>query len=133
MTDTRILIVDDAPEIRRLIEAVINAHDLGWRVIGHARNGQEGVELAGVEQPDLVLLDLSMPVMDGIEALPLLHQAAPKAIIVILSGFPTTVARDSAVQAGANGYIEKSDLLDTLIPQLESLTAALRATRADAT
>lgn len=126
MTDVRVLVVDDAPDIRRLVEDVINLRNHGWRVVAHARDGLEGVDRAASEQPDLVLLDVSMPVMDGIEALPLMRQAAPQAIVVILTGFPSSAVRASAVEAGAHGYVEKDDLVSGLVPQLEAIVARIR-------
>lgn len=126
MTDTRFLIVDDAPEIRRLVEEVIKLRDQGWRVVADARDGREGVEQARAAQPDIVLLDISMPVMDGLEALPLVREAAPTAIVVILTGFPSTAARDIAIEAGAHGFMEKDELVDKLVPQLEAIISALR-------
>lgn len=127
MTSVRILVVDDAPEIRRLIEEVIKLNGHGWEVVADASNGREGVEQARTVQPDVVLLDVSMPVMDGLEALPLMRQVAPRAAIVILTGFPSTAARDSAMQAGAHAYLEKDELLHTLVPQLEGVVSTLRA------
>jgi YesN/AraC family two-component response regulator len=132
MTETRVLIVDDAPEIRRIIELLINMRD-GWRVVAEARNGEEGVELAGVEQPDVVLLDISMPVMDGLEALPLIRKAAPQALVIMCSGFPSSAVCDSAIEAGAHGYIEKDSLVHTLMPQLVSIVTTLRHGAASAT
>lgn len=126
MTETRFLVVDDAPEIRRLVSEVIRLRNQGWRVVGDASNGREGIEQARTEQPDIVLLDISMPVMDGLEALPLVREAAPTAIVVILTGFPSSAARDSAMEAGAHGFMEKDELVEQLVPRLEGLLAALR-------
>lgn len=120
----RVLVVDDAPDVRRLVEVLINERD-GWRVVASARNGEEGVEQARAAQPDLVLLDISMPVMDGLEALPQVRDAAPKAIVVMLTGFPSRAALQSARDAGADGFLEKSDLVDRLLPDLEAIVAQL--------
>lgn len=133
MTATGVLVVDDAPEIRRIVEILINMHDDGWRVVAQAGNGAEGVDRARAEQPDVVLLDISMPVMDGLEALPLIREAAPSALVIMCSGFPGSAARDSAIEAGAHGYIEKDSLVDTLMPQLVSIVATLRQRAGGAT
>lgn len=126
MTGVRVLVVDDATEIRRLLRAVIDLHDRGWRVIADAPDGQQGVEAARDSQPDLVLLDIAMPVMDGLEALPLVRSVAPDAIVVVLTGYPTEAARASALEAGAHGFLEKEEIAKTLIPRLEQIIAALR-------
>ena len=123
LTDVRILVVDDSPEIRRLIEVLIDRRGGGWQVVGHASDGEEGIELARAEQPDLVLLDISMPAMDGIEALPLVHRAAPDALVVMLTGFPHEAVRDRVTAAGADGLLDKDDLFRGLVPELEAILA----------
>jgi CheY-like chemotaxis protein len=123
----RVLIVDDAPDVRAVVQGVIDLHDRGWEVVAKAKDGLEGVETAGRVQPDLVLLDLSMPVMDGMEALPKVRAAAPGAVVVILTGYPGASAREAAFAAGADGYVEKAELVRTLIPQLQAVLAALPA------
>lgn len=125
MTDLRILVVDDAPEFRRLIGVLIDRHGHGWTVVAQAADGREGVEQARAAQPDLVLLDISMPVMDGIEALPLIRQAAPAAVVVILTGYPDATVRGLVASAGAHGFLEKDDLFRSLVPHLESILAAV--------
>lgn len=116
-----VLVVDDSDDLRDLISMVIARHPGGWRVVGTAAQGQQAVEMAREHQPDLVLLDIAMPVMDGMEALPLIRQAAPDATVVMLSGFPFATAGPGALDAGAHGYLEKSDLVRSLIPRLEEI------------
>ena len=70
-----------------------------------------------------------MPVMDGLEALPLIKSAAPGAAVVVLSGFPSHTARAAAIAAGAKDYLEKNALVPTLIPQLRQLLPGIEATR----
>ena len=117
----RVLLVDDAADVRRLIAALIAVHDQGWSVVGEAANGREAIENAPPTDPDLVLLDLSMPVMDGLEALPHLRRAVPGAAVVVLSGFPSDAAQRAALAAGAHGYLEKDALVDNLIPRLQAI------------
>jgi CheY-like chemotaxis protein len=117
----RLLVVDDARYIRRLIGEIVARRGKGWTVVGEAVDGQEAIEKAGLLQPDLILLDLSMPVMDGVQALPALRRTAPDAAVVVLTGFPGEAAEEVAVAAGAHGYVEKSTLVTTMIPRLEAI------------
>ena len=71
-----VMVVDDSDDLRDLISMVIRRHPEGWRVVATATEGREAVDEARANQPDLVLLDIAMPVMDGMEALPLIRQAA---------------------------------------------------------
>lgn len=125
-TGLRILVVDDSPDIRGLIEIVIRRHGAGWQVVGTAESGERAVEQAREAQPDLVLLDISMPGMSGLEALPLVREAAPGAVLVMLSGFGNAEARDRAEAAGAQGYLVKDNLVRTLVPRIEAVLAARR-------
>ncbi|WP_051706686.1 response regulator transcription factor [Nocardioides aequoreus] len=119
-----VLVVDDSDDLRDLISMVIARHPGGWQVVGTATEGRQAVDVAREQQPDLVLLDIAMPVMDGMEALPLIREAAPEATVVMLSGFPFETAGPGALQAGAHGYLEKSDLVRSLIPRLEEILQA---------
>ncbi len=79
----------------------------GFEVVGEAANGKEAVELARRTQPDVMLLDIAMPVMDGLEALPHITEVAPSTRVVILTGFSSSTIRARALAAGAVGYLEK--------------------------
>ena len=116
-----IMVVDDSEDLRELLSMVIERHPAGWQVVATAAEGQQGVEEARSSQPDLVLLDIAMPVMDGMQALPLIKEAAPRAVVVMLSGYPFSTAGQGALNAGAHGYLEKSDLVRGLIPRLERI------------
>ena len=116
-----VMVVDDSDDLRDLISMVIRRHPDGWRVVATATEGREAVDEARANQPDLVLLDIAMPVMDGMEALPLIREAAPEALVVMLSGYPFETAGPGAIDAGAHGYLEKSDLVKSLIPRLEQI------------
>jgi CheY-like chemotaxis protein len=122
MSDVNVLVVDDSPDLRELISMVIERHrSSGWHVVATAAEGRQAVAEARDTQPDLVLLDIAMPVMDGMEALPLIRQAAPDATVVMLSGYPFATAGQGALDAGAHGYLEKSDLVRSLIPRLQQI------------
>ena len=119
-----VLVVDDSADIRDLLSIVLTGKSVGWRVVGEAGNGEEAVARAKETQPALVLLDIAMPVMDGMQALPLILEVAPDATIVLLSGFSYATAAEAARKAGAHGYVEKQDLVLTLVPRLRSIRAS---------
>ncbi len=118
-----VMIVDDSEDLRELLSMVIARHPEGWNVVATAAEGRQAVAEARDNQPDLVLLDIAMPVMDGMQALPLIREAAPEAVVVMLSGYPFSTAGQGALNAGAHGYLEKSDLVRGLIPRLERIIA----------
>ena len=111
-----VLLVDDTPTLRRLMRMALDG--TGFDVVGEAGDGQAAVELAAQLEPDLVLLDLAMPVMDGLEALPLLRAVLPRVRIVILSGFDRRAMESQVMDAGADAYLQKGQppavMLDTL-------------------
>ena len=119
--NVRVLVVDDSTDLRRLVTAIITAHDQGWNVAGQAADGQQALQAAQHLHPDLILLDLSMPVMDGLEALPRLRESVPDATVVVLTGFAGDAAQDAALAAGAHGYLEKDAMVATLIPRLQTI------------
>ena len=115
----RVLIADDVSDLRMLLRITLERSD-GFDVVAEARDGLEAVEQARVHQPDLVILDLSMPNLDGLEALPLIRQAAPDARVVVLSGFDADRMASAAMAAGAVAYLEKGDIL-SVADQLERI------------
>ena len=122
MSDTlSVLIVDDSADLRELITMVLQKRAPTWRVVGTAPEGEQAVAVAREKQPDLVLLDIAMPVMDGMQALPLIRQAAPDAVVVMLSGYPSATVSPGVLRAGAHGYLEKTDLVRGLVPRLEDI------------
>src|SRR5919198_6622154 len=103
----RILIVDDHPLTREALSSLLRAH--GFDVVGVASDGAEAVEEVGRLQPDLVLLDLSMPGVDGLTALPRLREAAPGCEVVVLTASGTESNLLAAIRGGAAGYLLKSE------------------------
>ncbi|MEO7350904.1 MAG: response regulator [Marmoricola sp.] len=124
-----VLVVDDSADLRDLISMVIERHSGDWKVVATAAEGQDAVVQARTSQPDLVLLDIAMPVMDGMQALPLIRQACPNAVVVMLSGYPFATAGQGALNAGAHGYLEKSDLVKGLVPRLQQILDTTLADR----
>jgi DNA-binding NarL/FixJ family response regulator len=102
----KVLIVDDSRDLRDLLGIRVETWG-GYEVVGLAADGEEAVDLARSSQPDLVLLDLAMPRMDGLQALPLILEAAPGVRVVVLSGFDKDTMAERALEAGAHRYVEK--------------------------
>lgn len=110
----RILIVDDHTVVRDGLNALLSAES-GMKVVGEAANGLEAVKLAGETQPDVVLLDLVMPSMDGVQAAREIKKVYPAARILVLTSFAENHMVFSAIKAGASGYIMKDTSSDDLI------------------
>jgi len=106
MTDS-VLIVDDHPLTREALSALLVQH--GFAVVGEASDGEEAIGAARRLQPKLVLLDLSMPGLSGLEALPRLREAAPSCEVVVLTASGTEENLLSAIRGGAAGYLLKSE------------------------
>jgi two-component system, NarL family, response regulator DegU len=104
---TRILIVDDHPLTREALSSLLKQH--GFEVVGEASDGEAAIAAAGELQPDIVLLDLSMPGLDGLKALPRLRAAAPECEVVVLTASGTEENLLAAIQGGAAGYLLKSE------------------------
>lgn len=102
----RVVICDDVPAFRTLVVTVLERAD-GLSVVGEAANGEEAIAAARAHQPDVVLLDVAMPIMDGIEALPHIRIVAPGAKVILLSGFSNDALRQQALAGGAIDYLEK--------------------------
>ncbi|MBV9412912.1 MAG: response regulator [Acidimicrobiia bacterium] len=104
----RVLLVDDLSDIRLVMRLLLEA-DGRAEVVGEAADGAEAVRLAAVLQPDAVVLDLRMPGMDGVAALPLIRDASPGTVVVALSALPVGPMTDRAIDLGAT-YVRKPDL-----------------------
>ena len=102
-----VLIVDDHPLTREALGALLTQH--GFSVVGQASGGEEAIGAARRLQPRLVLLDLSMPGLSGLEALPRLREAAPGCEVVVLTASGTEENLLSAIRGGAAGYLLKSE------------------------
>jgi DNA-binding NarL/FixJ family response regulator len=125
----RIMLVDDHPLTREALGALLAQH--GFEVVGEASDGAEALELAAELSPDLVLLDLSMPGVDGLTALPGLREAAPDCEVVVLTASGTEDNLLAAIRAGAAGYLLKTEPPGRLISFLAGVAngeAALSGT-----
>lgn len=103
---TRTVLVDDAVTLRMLIRQALHC-DGQFEVVAEAADGLEAIDVVAHHRPDLVLLDLAMPIMDGLEALPWIRRAAPEAAVVVFTGFGEPALARRARAAGAAGVIEK--------------------------
>jgi DNA-binding NarL/FixJ family response regulator len=110
----RVLIADDHRLFAEALEAIL-AGETTIEVVGRARNGAEALELALELEPDVVLMDISMPVMDGVEATRRIHEARPGACVLMLTGSNTGVDVDRSRGAGAAGYITKDRIASQLV------------------
>ena len=119
-----VLIVDDVEDIRQLLRMVLGA-DSRFRVVGEAADGLEGIEQAGVLHPDLIVLDLAMPRLDGFEALPRLHEVAPHARVVILSAHGDADIEGRVRSLGAVGYLDKRLRPAQMVEGLAAMAGAL--------
>src|SRR3954453_24037110 len=112
-----VVVVDDPAEVRMLVKT-------RWRlsgqalIVGEGANGRDAIALAAEHRPELMLLDVSMPVMDGLEALPRLREASPETRVVLYSGFDEEGLTHKAAELGAAAFIEKSTSVDSLVDEL---------------
>lgn len=117
-----VLLVDDDREVRGLLELILD-DDGRFKVVAHAGDGAEALALAERLRPRVVVLDLQMPGMDGLTALPGLRRTLPDARIVVFSAFPDPFTLVDVVERGADGYIDKGRAWCDLLPTLAGLCA----------
>jgi two-component system nitrate/nitrite response regulator NarL len=114
----RVLIADDHRLFSEALEAIL-ATDDRIEVVGQANDGGEAIELAGKLEPDIVLMDVSMPVLDGFEATKAIRAANDKVSVLMLTGSNSRADVDRSREAGAAGYVTKdriaSELLDVIL------------------
>jgi DNA-binding NarL/FixJ family response regulator len=114
----RAVVIDDTSDIRELLTLVLTRS--GMHVVGEAADGQAGIDVVRAERPDVVLLDLAMPVMDGIEALPIIRALVPDARIIVLSAFAGAVS-EQVLEWGADGYLQKGTPLKEIVAYVEGV------------
>ncbi len=110
----RLIVVDDHIKVHQGIAAIIDAFD-DLVIVGHASNGQEALSLVNEQQADLVLMDVIMPVMNGIEATRRIHDVRPEIKILALSSFQDVDSVREMLHAGAVGYVLKNASIDDLV------------------
>lgn len=119
----RVLLVDDHEVMRKGLKTLLNAQPQ-WSVCAEAANGQEAVDLALKLQPDLIVLDITMPVMNGLQAAAKIRKISPATKIVVLSTHDSPQVKRAALDAGAHAFVTKSETGDQLIKVIESLFVA---------
>jgi DNA-binding NarL/FixJ family response regulator len=115
----RLLIVDDHPLTRDALASLLTQH--GFDVAGQASDGTEAIALAAELDPDVILLDLSMPGLDGLSALPRLREAAPACEVVVLTADGTEENLLAAIRGGAAGYLLKSEPPERIVEFLRGV------------
>jgi len=122
MTKIKILIADDHAIVRFGLASLFGTQK-DMTVVGKAENGEEAVRLALETTPDVIVMDLVMPVMDGSEATAILHEKLPTAKVLILTSYGSADGVAKAVASGATGVLTKSDDDSALIPVIRRLVA----------
>ena len=116
----RVLVADDEPGIRALFRTMLELEE-GFEVVGEAADVDEALALAEREDPDAVILDLGMPSLDGLRAIPTLHELCPRTKIVVVTALPAERGQDRARAGGASAYLEKPSAVDSLARVLTQL------------
>jgi len=118
----RILVADDHELVRRGIRGLLRARR-GWTVVGEAMNGREAVEKANKLKPDVAILDISMPDLDGLQATRRIREAVPTTEVVVLTMHESDQMVRRVLDAGARGYVLKSDLATHLVKAVKDVCA----------
>ena len=108
-----VYLVDDIPELRELVRYGME-EDPGFEVVGEAGDGKSAIEGITKTRPAAVLLDLSMPDMDGLQAIPRIREGDPDVAIIVLSGFSADRMSSHVLERGADGYVEKGTPIQEL-------------------
>jgi DNA-binding NarL/FixJ family response regulator len=119
---TRILIADDHDVVRSGVRAILEAQE-SWEVVGEAETGKEAVDKALATRPDIVVLDYALPIMNGIEATRQIRARVPGAEVLIFTMHDTDALVREVLEAGARGFLLKSDARKFLLAAVESLVA----------
>jgi DNA-binding NarL/FixJ family response regulator len=116
----RVIVVDDHAVIRRGVQGILHSFP-EWELCGEAENGEEGIKLAASIKPEVVIMDVSMPGINGLEATRQIHQLLPETKVLLLTLHSSAELVRSAFRAGARGYVLKSDAEHELVRALNVL------------
>ena len=125
MKKLRILIADDHELVRRGARGVLHSRH-GWRVVGEAANGRDAIEKTIKLKPDVAVLDISMPELDGVEVVRKIREAVPDTKVLVLTMHESDQMVQRALDAGAHAYILKSDLTGTLPKAVKAIAEGNR-------
>jgi len=117
----RILLVDDHPVVRQGLRTLLDGRS-GWEVVGEASDGVEALEKVSDLQPDVVVLDVTMPRMNGIEACRLIQQRTPGREVLFVTQHDSPQMMREALAAGARGYVVKSNLARDLVEAVDAVS-----------
>lgn len=115
-----ILIADDHTIVRRGLVSLLSLSD-DFEIVGEAENGREAVDLTVSKDPDVVLMDIGMPILNGLEATRQIRKLAPHVKVLVLSGYDNDDYILQVIQCGANGYVLKNSLLEDLFTAIRSV------------
>jgi len=121
-----VLIVDDTASIRRALRQVFGS-EADFDVCGEAENGREAIEKAQELNPDLIVLDLSMPVMNGIDAAKVLKRLMPAVPLIVFSEFSDVLSAEEAHSAGISALVSKSEHISLLVGKARALLRPIAA------
>ena len=119
-----VLLVDDSRLVRKALRRIFET--AGFEICGEAGNGDEAVRAAPALKPDLIILDLSMPGLDGLQAAPLLRRSLPQVPIILFTIYPSVIVQQNARTAGVTSVISKDNPITCLVSEAEKLVGEHR-------
>jgi two-component system nitrate/nitrite response regulator NarL len=119
----RVLIVDDEPLFMEMVQALLDVEE-GIEVVGKAKHGREGVKLVNELAPDVIVMDISMPVMNGLDATREIRERDPNACVLILTGGTNIAEVDRARKAGAAAYLTKDRIAGELVAEIRNVAGS---------
>ncbi len=116
----RVVIVDDTADIRHLLRVALE-REREFVVVAEAGDGEAGIAAVASHQPDLVLLDVALPELDGLQVLPVIRHQSPQSVVVMLTGLPEDSTALSAIELRAHGFIRKGGTITALLSQIREV------------